>query len=88
MISAAPSSWTAASLGFDGDVRAVSGVVATAVVGAVVPVVDVGPERDAVDLEKSQHLYMFRGEDQGADTGERHTARRVAGLATKGSRVS
>lgn len=37
-----------ASLGFDGDVSVVWGVGATAVVGAVVPVVDVGPERDAV----------------------------------------
>lgn len=46
VISKSPSLWTATSLGFEGDVNVVNGVDATAVVGAVVPVVDVGPERD------------------------------------------
>lgn len=47
-VSRPPSLETPASFGFDGDVSIVIGVSATAVVGAVVPVVDVGPERDAI----------------------------------------
>ena len=55
----APSSWAAASLGLDGDVNAVSGVSATAVVGAVVPVVDVGPERDAVGFKEKPSALVY-----------------------------